>query len=74
MEIRESAFDTGAVILNYAEVPSRGTPLVLLHGGNARWRGSRASSAPAGPANSRATGRSEPCSPQRTQGASGHSP
>ena len=38
MEIREYTFDTGAVILNYAEVPSSGTPLVLLHGGNARWQ------------------------------------
>ena len=38
MEIKESTFDTGAVILNYAEVPSPGRPLVLLHGGNARWQ------------------------------------
>jgi pimeloyl-ACP methyl ester carboxylesterase len=38
MESREYRFDTGAVILNYAEVPSPGTPLVLLHGGNARWQ------------------------------------
>lgn len=38
MENKESTFDTGAVILNYAEVPSPGRPLVLLHGGNARWQ------------------------------------
>jgi len=38
MEIREYTFDTGAVILNYAEVPSLGAPLMLLHGGNARWQ------------------------------------
>jgi pimeloyl-ACP methyl ester carboxylesterase len=38
MEIREYTFNTGAVVLNYAEVPSSGRPLVLLHGGNARWQ------------------------------------
>jgi pimeloyl-ACP methyl ester carboxylesterase len=38
VEIKESTFDTGAVILNYAEVSSPGRPLVLLHGGNARWQ------------------------------------
>ncbi len=38
MEFKEATFDTGAVILNYAEVPAPGTPLVLLHGGNARWQ------------------------------------
>jgi pimeloyl-ACP methyl ester carboxylesterase len=38
MEIKESTFDTGTVILNYAEVTSPGRPLVLLHGGNARWQ------------------------------------
>lgn len=37
-EIREYTFDTGIVNLNYAEVPSPGTPLVLLHGGNGRWQ------------------------------------
>lgn len=38
MESREATFDTGVVILNYAEVVSAGKPLVLLHGGNARWQ------------------------------------
>jgi len=38
MDIREHTFDTGTVIINYAEIPSSGTPLVLLHGGNARWQ------------------------------------
>jgi pimeloyl-ACP methyl ester carboxylesterase len=38
MEIKEFIFDTGAVTLNYAEVPSPGAPLLLLHGGNARWQ------------------------------------
>jgi pimeloyl-ACP methyl ester carboxylesterase len=38
MEIKEAGFDTGAVILNYAEVPSGSAPLVLLHGGNGRWQ------------------------------------
>jgi len=38
MEIKEHTFDTGAVILNYAEVPAPGPPLLLLHGGNARWQ------------------------------------
>lgn len=36
--IREGACDTGEVILNYAEIPSGGAPLVLLHGGSARWQ------------------------------------
>jgi pimeloyl-ACP methyl ester carboxylesterase len=38
VEIREYTFDTGAVVLNYAEIPSPGASLVLLHGGNARWQ------------------------------------
>jgi pimeloyl-ACP methyl ester carboxylesterase len=38
MELSEHTFDTGIVRLNYAEVPSPATPLVLLHGGNARWQ------------------------------------
>lgn len=38
MDIRESTFDTGVVILNYVEVASSGTSLVLLHGGSARWQ------------------------------------
>ena len=37
-DISEHAFSTGTVTLNYAEVPSTGTPLVLLHGGSARWQ------------------------------------
>ena len=36
--IREETFDTGTVTLNYAEIPSGGGPLVLLHGGSARWQ------------------------------------
>ncbi len=38
MDIKESTFDTGVVILNYVEVASSGTSLVLLHGGSARWQ------------------------------------
>jgi pimeloyl-ACP methyl ester carboxylesterase len=38
MEIKEQAFDTGIVTLNYAEGPATGSSLVLLHGGNARWQ------------------------------------
>ena len=38
MEIQEHVFHTGAVALNYAEVIAPGAPLVLLHGGNARWQ------------------------------------
>jgi pimeloyl-ACP methyl ester carboxylesterase len=38
MEIKEYAFNTGTVVLNYAKVSSHGRPLVLLHGGNARWQ------------------------------------
>jgi pimeloyl-ACP methyl ester carboxylesterase len=38
MDIQEHTFDTGKVIINYAEIPSSGIPLVLLHGGNARWQ------------------------------------
>lgn len=36
MDIKERTFDTGTVIINYAEIPSAGIPLLLLHGGNAR--------------------------------------
>lgn len=39
LEIQEYTFDTGTVTLNYAELPSPGMPLVLLHGGSARWQG-----------------------------------
>lgn len=38
MNIKEHIFDTGTVKINYAEIPSSGVPLVLLHGGNARWQ------------------------------------
>ncbi len=38
IDIPERACDTGAVTLNYAEVPSAGAPLVMLHGGSARWQ------------------------------------
>ncbi len=31
-------FDTGKVVLNYAEGPKMGPPLVLLHGGSAWWQ------------------------------------
>ena len=37
-EIRENTFDTGIVTINYAEIPSSSTPLVLLHGGANRWQ------------------------------------
>jgi len=37
-DIHEHTFDTGEITLNYAEVPSNGTLLVLLHGGSARWQ------------------------------------
>lgn len=38
MEVSQYGFNTGAVVLNYAEVPASGPPLVLLHGGNGRWQ------------------------------------
>jgi pimeloyl-ACP methyl ester carboxylesterase len=38
MEIKENRFNVGLVTLNYAEIPSAGAPLVLLHGGSARWQ------------------------------------
>ena len=36
--LTENSFDTGVVTLNYAEGPASGPPLVLLHGGSARWQ------------------------------------
>lgn len=35
---REAALDTGKVLLNYAEGPAAGPPLVFLHGGSGRWQ------------------------------------
>jgi len=34
----EAKFDTGEVILNYAQGPNAGPALVLLHGGSANWQ------------------------------------
>jgi pimeloyl-ACP methyl ester carboxylesterase len=36
--LTEKTFDTGTVVLNYAEGPPSGPPLVLLHGISANWR------------------------------------
>jgi pimeloyl-ACP methyl ester carboxylesterase len=38
MDMREASFNTGKVVLNYAEGPENGPPLVLLHGGSAWWQ------------------------------------
>jgi pimeloyl-ACP methyl ester carboxylesterase len=38
MPMRERSFDTGEVVLNYANGPDNGPPFVLLHGGSARWQ------------------------------------
>lgn len=38
MDIHEFMFHTGSVNINCAYLPSTGQPLVLLHGGNARWQ------------------------------------
>jgi pimeloyl-ACP methyl ester carboxylesterase len=38
MSLRERSFDTGEVMLNYAEGPDSGPPFVLLHGGSGRWQ------------------------------------
>jgi pimeloyl-ACP methyl ester carboxylesterase len=35
----ESTFDAGAVTINFGEGPPNGPPLLLLHGGSARWQG-----------------------------------
>jgi pimeloyl-ACP methyl ester carboxylesterase len=37
-EIKEKTLEAGLVTINYAETPSAGTPLVLLHGGSATWQ------------------------------------
>jgi pimeloyl-ACP methyl ester carboxylesterase len=34
----EKSFDTGEVVLNYAEGPDNGPPLVMLHGTTGRWQ------------------------------------
>ena len=36
--LTEKRFDTGTLTINYAEGPMNGSPLVLLHGGTARWQ------------------------------------
>jgi pimeloyl-ACP methyl ester carboxylesterase len=36
--LTEKTFDTGAVVLNYAEGPAAGPPLVLLHGITTAWQ------------------------------------
>ncbi len=38
--LTEHTFNTGVVTINYAEVGLSGQPLVLLHGGSARWQSS----------------------------------
>jgi pimeloyl-ACP methyl ester carboxylesterase len=38
MDLRETLFDTGDVVLNYAEGPPNGPAVVVLHGGAARWQ------------------------------------
>jgi pimeloyl-ACP methyl ester carboxylesterase len=35
---REATFDSGNVLLNYAEGPAAGPALVMLHGGSGRWQ------------------------------------
>jgi pimeloyl-ACP methyl ester carboxylesterase len=37
--LTERQFDTGTVIINYAEGPKTGAPLVVLHGATGRWQG-----------------------------------
>src|SRR5436309_1380347 len=36
--VHEQRFDAGPVVLNYAEGPATGPPLVILHGGSVRWQ------------------------------------
>jgi pimeloyl-ACP methyl ester carboxylesterase len=38
IEIQEHTFDTSVVTINYAEGPPTGPPIVMLHGGSARWQ------------------------------------
>lgn len=35
---QEKTFDTGQILINYAEGPDAGAPLVVLHGGTVRWQ------------------------------------
>jgi pimeloyl-ACP methyl ester carboxylesterase len=35
---QETTFNTGRVVLNYAECPAAGPALVMLHGGTGRWQ------------------------------------
>ncbi|MCP5100146.1 MAG: alpha/beta hydrolase [Chloroflexi bacterium] len=37
-EIKEHSFNTGVITINYAEGSTSGPPLILLHGGAARWQ------------------------------------
>jgi len=34
---QEKSFDTGEIMLNYAEGPKSGSPMVMLHGGSVSW-------------------------------------
>src|SRR4051794_30676963 len=36
--LQEKSFDTGEVILNYAEGPKSGSPMVMQHGGTVSWQ------------------------------------
>ena len=36
--LTEQSFNTGTVTINYAEGGASGQPLLLLHGGSARWQ------------------------------------
>jgi pimeloyl-ACP methyl ester carboxylesterase len=42
MQAQEKRFSDGKLTLNYAELPAPGPPLLLLHGGTARWQGFKA--------------------------------
>jgi pimeloyl-ACP methyl ester carboxylesterase len=35
----EKSFDTGEAVLNYAEGPDNGPPILLIHGITGNWRG-----------------------------------